>query len=209
MYFCNKILFNLKLLKNMNENEIWRNIDLNDLPNEIWLPIEGYENYQVSNMGRVKSLGNDKSRKEKILRQGKNHKGYLFVILYKEGKLKSFRVHRLVANAFIPNPNNYPTVNHKNEIKTDNRVDNLEWMNMKQQINHGTCIQRRAEKERNGVLSKQVYQYDKNYNLIKIWTSTQECDRNGYNHGAVSACCRSELKHYKNYIWSYIPIDLK
>lgn len=174
---------------------------------EEWKPIEGYEGlYEVSNMGRVKSLGNDKSRKDKILFQYENKSGYLYVTLCKDNKLRSFRVHRLVATAFIPNPNNLPTVNHINEIKNDNRLDNLEWMNMKQQINHGTCIQRRAEKERNGVRSKQVYQYDKNHNLIKIWQSTRECGRNGYKQGNVAACCRSELKHYKNYIWSYIPL---
>lgn len=187
--------------------EIYKNLSLENLENEIWRNIEGYEClYQVSNLGRVKSLGNDKTRKEKILRQIKDKDGYLQVILCKEGKKKCFKVHRLVANAFIPNPNNYPTVNHNNEIKTDNRVSNLCWMDYSQQQRHGTCIQRRVEKERNGVLSKQVYQYDNNHNLIKIWQSTREVGRNVYNQGAVAACCRGEAKSHRCYIWSYYPL---
>ena len=174
---------------------------------EEWKPIEGYEGlYEVSNMGRVKSLGNDKSRKEKILSQYESKSGYLKVTLCKDNKLKPFRVHRLVAKAFIENPNNLPTVNHINEIKTDNRLDNLEWMDYIQQQRHGTCIQRRAEKERNGVRSKQVYQYTKDYELVKIWESTNEAGRNGFNQGNVSACCKGKLKHYKGYIWSYKPL---
>ena len=178
----------------MNENEIWRNI-------------EGYEGlYQVSSLGRVKSLGNDKSRKDKILFQYESKSGYLYVTLCKEGKLKSFRVHRLVANAFIPNPNNFKCVNHKDECKTNNCVDNLEWCDHKYNTNYGTCIQRRAEKQRNGVLSKQVYQYDKNHNLIKIWQSVMECGRQGFDQGNISKCCLGKRKSHRGYIWSYTPL---
>ena len=181
----------------MNENEII----------EEWRPVVGYEGlYEVSNLGRIKSLGNDKTRKEKILSQYENKNGYLYVNLCKDGKVKNCRVNRLVGNAFIENPNNYPCYNHKNEIKTDNRAENLEPCTHKYNTNFGTCIQRRVEKERNGVRSKQVYQYTKDYELVAIWQSTRECGRNGYNQGAVAARCRSKVKSYKGYIWSYYPL---
>lgn len=95
---------------------------------EIWRSIEGYRNlYKVSNHGRVKSLGNKKTRKEKILSFLKTEKGYLVVGLSKNGKSNRFKVHRLVATAFIPNPENKPEVNHVKGIKSDNRAWTLEW----------------------------------------------------------------------------------
>lgn len=188
--------------------------------NEIWKDIDGYEGlYEVSNLGKVKSLGNEFSRKEKILKQGKKKNGYLYVILWKEGKYKTCLVHRLVAQAFLENPNNYSCVNHKDENKENNCVENLEWCDAKYNINHGTCIQRRvanmdyktkvantdykaiAEK-----LSRQVYQYDKNHNLIKIWKSVAEAGRNGYKQSTVSSCCLGKRKSHQGYIWSYTPL---
>ena len=110
---------------------------------EIWRDIEGYEGlYQVSNMGRVKSLGNDKNRKEKILKPGMNNYGYLQVGLHKEGKRKIFQVHRLVAQAFIPNPEELPEINHKTEIKTDNRAEFIEWCDHRYNMNYGTRNER-------------------------------------------------------------------
>ena len=92
---------------------------------EIFVSIQGYEGiYEVSNMGRVRSL---KFGKKKILKPSKDGNGYLFVKLSKNGKIKYFKVHRLVANAFVENPNNLPQINHINEVKTDNRAVNLEW----------------------------------------------------------------------------------
>lgn len=202
-------------------DEIFINLDLNDIEGEIWLPIEGYEGlYAVSNMGRVKSLGNDKLRKDKILRQGKNNKtGYLYVVLSKEGKIKTCSVHRLVGNAFLDNPNNYPCFNHKNEIKTDNRAENLEPCTQKYNLNYKNTQQRKvastdwkaiAEKQRNNPSkSSKVYQYKKDGTLVVIWESTRECGRNGFHQSAVSACCRGERKQYRGYIWSYTPIDSK
>ena len=188
--------------------------------NEIWKDIDGYEGlYEVSNLGKVKSLGNEFSRKEKILKQGKMKNGYLYVILWKEGKYKTCLVHRLVAQAFLENPNNYSCVNHKDENKENNCVENLEWCDAKYNINYGTCIQRRvanmdyktkvantdykaiAEK-----LSRQVYQYDKNHNLIKIWKSVAEAGRNGFHYGNVSSCCLGKRKSHQGYIWSYTPL---
>lgn len=194
--------------------------------NEIWLPIEGYEGlYEVSSLGRVKSLNYNHTKQEKILNFSKNKKGYFRVGLSKDKKREFCSVHRLVANAFIPNPNNLPTVNHIDENKENNVVDNLEWMNLSQQQRHGTCQQRRvsstdwetigkkiAEKLTNRQdLSKQVYQYTKDGELIKIWQSTMECDRNGFKQGNVAACCRNCFNRegnnvYKGFIWSYQEI---
>lgn len=109
---------------------------------EIWKTIEDYPNYQVSNMGRVKSLGNNKARKEKILKGIKGKDSYLSVGLYKEGKIKMYLVHRLVAQAFIPNPNNKPFIDHINTIRTDNRVENLRWVTSKENMNNSITIEK-------------------------------------------------------------------
>lgn len=96
---------------------------------EIWKDVKGYEGlYQVSNLGRVRSLGFDKWHKGKVLKPHIDGKGcYLMVGLHKENRMQHFNIHRLVACAFIPNPNKYPCVNHKDECKTNNCAENLEW----------------------------------------------------------------------------------
>lgn len=103
---------------------------------EIWKPVVGYEGlYEVSNLGRVKGLfwlqppskNNVRFHYERILKGHINKKGYKSVNLTKNGKKKAYKIHRLVAMAFIPNPQNYPMINHKNEIKSDNRLENIEW----------------------------------------------------------------------------------
>ncbi len=114
--------------------------------------------YQVSNLGRVRSLGNDKTRKEKILKPGINNKGYQYVNLYKNGKGKLFSVHRLVATMFIPNPENLTVVNHKDENKLNNCVDNLEWVTMKYNISYGTRSERASEKMKGQKRSEEAKQ---------------------------------------------------
>ena len=182
--------------------EFYKNLSLVNLEGEEWRDIVGYENYQVSNMGRVKSLNYNHTKQEKILSQFLNNRiGYLQVVLYKEGKMKTFRVHRLVANAFIENPNNYPMINHKDEDKTNNCVDNLEWCTNSYNQKYGNCPKKIAEK-----LSKLVYQYTKDRTLIAIWQSTMECSRQGFDGGHIAACCRGERKTHKGYIWSYTEL---
>ena len=112
---------------------------------EEWRDIEGYSGlYQVSNLGRVKSLNYRRTGKEGILKEAKRRDGYLDLCLCKNKKNKQYLTHRLVAMAFIENPNNYPMVNHKNEIKTDNRASNLEYCDALYNANYGTRNERMA-----------------------------------------------------------------
>ena len=168
---------------------------------EYWKPVVGYEGlYEVSNWGRVKSL---KFGKEKILKQSKNNKGYCLVTLSKNGTHKHFQVHRLVALHFLPNPNNLPQINHKDENKTNNNVDNLEWCTNEYNHNYGTINERISKSLINGKCSKIVIQYNLDGTFVREWPSTMECDRNGFCNQNVSACCRGKLKKYKNFIWKY------
>ena len=172
---------------------------------ESWKDIEGYEGlYQVSNKGRVKSLNYHNTKKEKILKTFIVGNGYLQVNLYKNKTIKSFYVHRLVAKAYLPNQQNLSCVNHIDENKQNNSVENLEWCTHKYNTNYGTRNER-AGKE----LSKQVYQYSKDGVLISVWESTAECGRNGYNFGNIASCCRGERKSHRGYIWSYTPLNNK
>lgn len=124
---------------------------------EIWKDIEGYEGlYQVSNLGKVKSLNYNKTAKSELLKLRKNTNGYTRVVLYKNRKAKDYQVHRLVAEAFIPNPNNYPIINHKDENKTNNRVDNLEWCTYLYNNTYGTTIERAVEKRKGYKHSKEA-----------------------------------------------------
>lgn len=114
---------------------------------EVWKDIEGYEGYyQVSNLGRVKGIKIiNQYKKERLLSQYLNNKGrgYYKVWLYKDKKRKMHYVHRLVAKAFLPNPNNYPDINHKDENSRNNQVDNLEWCNESYNLSYGTVQSRR------------------------------------------------------------------
>lgn len=169
---------------------------------EIWKKINGYGDYQVSSMGRFKSL---KYGKERIMKLIKDSNGYLQVQLCKNGKVILYLVHRLVAQAFIDNPDNLPQVNHKNENKADNRVENLEWCDRKYNINYGTGRQRSAEKRLNGTQSKPVYQYSLDGEFVAEYPSTNEVERQlGYDQGYISKCCNGKCKTSYGYKWSFI-----
>ena len=171
---------------------------------EIWKEISGFENYQVSSFGRVKSLGNNKKRKEKILKQNDDGDGYLHVKFCKDGKEQSFRVHRLVAQAFIPNPNNFPQVNHKDENKANNRVENLEWCTHEFNSNYGTRNQRISEANTNHPSkSKAVVQLTLDGEFVAEYSSSKEAQRNGFHRGNIISCCRGKRKTHKGYLWQY------
>ena len=131
---------------------------------EIWKDIEGYEGiYQVSNMGRVRSCPWGKI---KILQGTKLSNGYIRVHLNHNGNHEYRLIHRLVAKAFIPNPDNLPQVNHKSEVKTENFVENLEWCDAQYNSNYGTCRKRVVKK-----LRKPIVQMDLDGNEIMCWFS--------------------------------------
>ena len=112
---------------------------------EIWRDVVGYEGlYQVSNLGRVKSLNYHRSGKEGIMKPVLEDNGYYSVNLYKNGKVKKFSLHRLVVETFLGKIPNGLVVNHLNEIKSDNRLENLEICTQKENTNYGTCIARRS-----------------------------------------------------------------
>ena len=164
---------------------------------ERWCPIKDYEVlYEVSDQGRVKSIGYDK---ERILKTVRMPNGYLKVNLCKNGETKTFKVHRLVAKTFIPNPQNLPEVNHKDEDKENNSVQNLEWCDQKYNINYGTRTKRQAEK-----LSKPILQYTKYGVFVREWKSTHDVERNlGYFHSYISNCCNGRYKSAYNFIWKF------
>lgn len=169
---------------------------------EQWKDIEGYEGlYQVSSEGRVMNVRNGKL---KIFYYGTG--GYKRVMLWKGNKSKNYPVHRLVAKAFIPNPDNLPQVNHKDECHTNNVVENLEWCTLAYNLSYGTRVKRIIEKERNGKRSKKVYQYTIDGELVDTYPSLAECGRNGYDIANVSKVCHGVYKQYKGYKWSYTPL---
>ena len=172
---------------------------------EIWKDIADYEGlYQVSNLGKVKSLNYNKSRKEKILKPQSDKKGYLMVKLCKEGKRKTCKVHRLVAKAFVPNPENKPQVNHKDEDKTNNKVENLEWMTARENSNHGTRTERMAKSQTNNKKqSKPIYGINIKTNEKIEFSSTREAGRNGFDASAIVKCLKGRRKTHKGYKWFY------
>lgn len=172
--------------------------------NEIWKDIKGFDGlYQISNLGNVKSLKRKYRKNEIFIKKYENKNGYIFVVLSKNNISKNFLVHRLVAKAFIPNPNNYIEINHKNEIKDDNRVENLEWCTRKYNINYNN-LNKRINRINRKDLSKRVYQYDLDNNFIKKWESVMEIQRQlKYYSSAISECCNGKRRIAYGYIWKY------
>lgn len=186
---------------------------------EIWKFIPGYEYlYEVSNLGRVKSLNYRHTGKISILKLHKDKCGYRHVRLTKEEKGKMYLVHRLVAMAFIPNPYMLPEINHKDEIPGNDFVfvnpdgsvnlekSNLEWCDRKYNNNYGAHCLKISDKlkgRKNSWLTKTVLQYTLDGQLVREWSSTRECGRNGFDQSAVSACCRGIYRQSYNYIWKF------
>lgn len=181
---------------------------------EIWKSVLEYEGlYEASNLGRIRSL---KFGKVRILRPQKHRCGYLQVHLWENNKMKTCTVHRLVWETFIGKIPPGMQVNHIDEDKTNNFVfvnpdgsvdlqkSNLNLMTPRQNVNWGTRNQRNAEARINGKLAKRVGQFTLDGVLVKIWPSTRECGRHGFNQRSVSKCCRGLLKSHKGYIWRFI-----
>lgn len=176
---------------------------------EIWKDIPNYEGYyQVSNIGRVRSLdrvainslGRKYYYKGKILRQVFTKFKYFRIELNKSGYSRAYFTHVLVAIAFIPNPNNFPVVNHKDEKPSNNKVENLEWCTIKYNTNYGTAIQRRSK-----TISLPVVQLTKNNEIVKIYDSgTIAEEKFGYSQGHISLCCVGIEEYSAGYKWVYL-----
>lgn len=160
---------------------------------EIWKDISDYKGlYQVSNLGRIKS-------KRKILKPINGE--YLKVGLSKNGIQKTLTIHRLVAQTFIENSNNYNFVNHKDENKHNNTINNLEWCSSLYNCNYGTRNKKISENQ-----SKyKIIQKDKEGNIIKVWKNIWELTHNtNYKKDNISCCCRGKYKYAYGYKWEYI-----
>lgn len=187
---------------------------------EIWKDIEGFEGlYQVSNLGRVRSLDREvgshhntvKKIKGKIYVPCVGRGGYLHVSLRKNGTIKTNKIHRLVWIAFNGEIPQGMQINHINEVKTDNRLCNLNLMTPKENANWGTRNERVAEKQRgvynNPKLSHPVFGYDKEGNLVVSFPSTKEAGRNGFLSGEVGRCANGIRKTHKGLYWTYEKRD--
>lgn len=182
---------------------------------EIWKDVVGFEGlYKFSNLGNVISTRRNYSKGTWYLKPFYNG-GYLRVSLVVNWKKKSFLVHRLVAEAFIPNPDNRDTVNHIDGCKTNNHVENLEWATRKEQTIHAIKIGLRPNivphtplKGSLNPLSKPVYQYDKNGNLINKWSCAREASETlNFSKNSIYRCCCGNRKTYKGYIWAHEEIE--
>ena len=180
---------------------------------------EVYEGlYKVSNLGRILSLNYRNTGKPGLMTPVTDTKGYLQVGLWKKGEYKKCKIHRLVAQTFLPNPENKPCINHKIEgdegkkinmviFNEDGTIDKekstIEWCTYEENNNYATHNERIAKANTNGKLSKRVLQLSLDGDLIREWPSIAECGRNGFHFGNVAACCRGERKTHKGFRWMY------
>lgn len=179
---------------------------------EIWKDIQGYEGlYKISNLGNVKSMNYARRGYAKILTPKKNNCGRLWVELTNCGNKKQFLIHRLVAMAFIPNPNNYPQINHIDENPQNNKVENLEWCTREYNIEY--YLERHNPKKRevknysskyNKRIDLKVNQYTKDGELIRIWNNSRQVQTElGWNDWSISECCRNKRKTAYGFVWQY------
>lgn len=161
----------------------------------IWRHVEGFEGYYlVSDVGQVWSI-----RRQKVLKPKIDRYGYEVVTLSVNGKSHHRTVHRLVAQAFVPNPHNHPTVNHKNEVKTDNRAVNLEWLSVVDNDNHGTRNARMADTKCR-LPVEQVFEDG----TIARYKGVKDASRKtGINRCCIALCCKNIRRTAGGYKWRY------
>lgn len=159
----------------------------------IWRPVRDYEDlYEVSNDGRVRNI-----QTKRELSMHDNGYGYMTVLFSRKGRYFHKKIHRLVAEAFIPNSCGHRYVNHIDENKSNNKVNNLEWCTASHNVNHGTRNRRVAQK-----LAKPVVQFDGK--IFVVWDSIIEASRKtGVNNSHISSCCKGERKTAGGYKWRY------
>lgn len=186
------------------------------MENEIWKDIPDYDGkYQISNYGRVKRLKRNvfvrvlgktvEISTPKILKLNLVKSGYLYITITANNTKRTLKIHRLVAEVFIPNPNDLPEVNHIDGNKENNCVDNLEWCTHKENIQH--ALKNNLLNDRSGnnnANCKKINQYDSDGNFIKLWNSIYEITKEtGFERHGITRCCTSKSKTYKGYIWKY------
>lgn len=175
---------------------------------EEWKSLDfmGYPNYEVSNMGGVRSLNYARLGEVKELNKLRDKHGYVHVNLSNCGKRKKFAIHRLVGMAFIQNPNNLPMINHMDENKHNNCVSNLEWCDAKYNTNYGTAIDRSIDKRAN-----KIYQYSLDGQYIKEWRCIGDISDSMPDHKNCSRnihkCCELKRNKAYGYMWSYEKHD--
>jgi hypothetical protein len=161
--------------------------------------VKDYPNYEICNLGFVISY--TRGDKAKIMKPAIDHDGYKRVWLTNDKGSKYFRVHRIVAEHFKPNPKKKKIVNHLDEVKLNNEAINLEWATIKENTNYGTGLERSIKKR-----EKPVAQLTKEGTPVRVWKSaTQASKENGFNQGHISACCRGKEQQHKGYRWIYLP----
>lgn len=189
---------------------------------EVWRPVVGLESlYEMSTRGCVKSVdhyvkhwrGGLKLVKGRILKQTRRENGYLQVELFNNGFGKNYLVHRLVGMTFPDlvgwtekakgKPFDELQINHKDQNKENNCVENLEWCDGPYNANYGDRNERMAKTQTNGKCSKTVYQYTLDGQLVKVWPSIAECRRNGFVGISVCKCCLGKQNTHRGFKWSY------
>lgn len=190
---------------------------------EIWKEIEGFDNYQISNLCRVKNI-----KFNRLVKPLLDNRGYIMVNLYKEGKMKRLSLHRLIAIAFIPNPENKPCIDHINTDRSDNRIENLRWCTQKENhnnplslINHskaakGRIVSEEQKKNQSEKMkgrykgnkwgSKKIIQLTLDGNFVREWESIKDAaDSLGVSSPAIWNCLngKSQVKSIKGYKWKY------
>ena len=174
--------------------------------------------YKVSNFGKILSLNYRNTGKAELMTPVEDTYGYFQVELWKNKEKKKCKVHRLVAETFLENPENKPCVNHKIEGKKGKKINmvffnedgsvnkektTIEWVTYKENNNYATRNERVSKANTNGKCSKRVLQLSLDGVLIREWPSTRECERNGFDQGTIVNCCNGKRKTHKGFRWMY------
>lgn len=175
---------------------------------EIWKPIKGYENaYEVSNKGNIRSVDRHVYQQNRMvlykgtkLKPYKNNAGYFCIGLSIGNKKKKFTIHRLVAESFLPNPHNYPQINHKDENKENNELTNLEWCTGSYNDRYGTLSKRKEIK-----YGHKVCMYNKRGEFLKVFLSARGAEREmGISHSEILNCCKGDAYTAGGYVWRFL-----